>query len=169
MAVFIVVGALGLVLIVTALIFGDFLDGILPDVSLGDSGGLFSTEVIGGFLAAFGFAAALVDAATGLSTLVATLIGVGAGVVMGGVAFAMTSALIRMPTDATPRSSDLVGAIGTVITRIPDAGLGEVTLTRAGHRMKLSARSDTPIAAGTSVVVVDVTSPTSVVVTESGF
>lgn len=168
-AVFIVVGALGLLLIIAALVFGDFLDGLLPDVSLGDSGGLFSTEVVGGFLAAFGFAAALVEATTALGTVLVTLIGLGAGVAMGGVAFALTSALIRMPTDATPRSSDLVGAIGTVITRIPESGLGEVSLTSAGHRLKMSARADTPIAAGTSVVVVDVTSPTSVVVTESGF
>jgi len=166
-AVFIVVGALGVLLIVIALVLGDLVDGLLPDVSLGDSGGLFSTEVIGAFLAGFGLAGALLVGSLGAALAAAA--GAGAGAVLGASAFAFSRALIRMPTDPTPRTTDLVGAIGTVITRIPAAGLGEVSILAHGQRVKLSARADEPIAAGASVVVVDVTSPTSVVVTESGF
>ena len=169
MAVFLVVGALGVTLIVVALLFGDFLDGVLPDVSMGDSGGLFSTEVIGTFLAAFGFGGALLLSSVTSSQAIAAGGGLIAGLGLGTVAFFVMRAFVRMPTDATPRTSDLVGSIGTVVTRIPAGGLGEVSLVKAGHRLKLYARAEAPIAAGTSVVVVEVQSPTSVVVTESGF
>lgn len=168
MAVFIVVGAVGFLLVVVALIFGDVLDGILPDVSLGDSGGLFSTEVLGAFAAGFGLAGALTLNAT-RAPLLATGAAVVAGGVLGAAAFTFSRAMMRMPTDATPRSTDLVGAMGTVVTRIPQAGLGEVSVAAHGQRLKLSARADGPIAAGVHIVVVDVTSPTSVVVTESEF
>jgi hypothetical protein len=50
------------------------------------------------------------------------------------------------------------------VTRIPDAGLGEVSLVHLGQRMKLNARADGAIPAGTSVVVTAVTSASSVMV-----
>ncbi len=168
MAGFVVVGVVGLGVIVIALVFGDVLDGMLPDISLGDSGGLLSTEVVGSFLAAFGFGGALLDA-RGLPLAAATAGGAAAGVLVGGAAFAVARSLMRMPTDPTPRTVDLVGRLGTVVTRIPASGLGEVTVVHAGQRVKLSARADAPLASGTNVVVVDVTSPTSVVVAEVGF
>ena len=168
MTVFIIVGAVGVLLVVVALVFGDIFDGLFPDVSFGDNGGLFSTEVVGAFLSGFGLAGALILAETGAVAL-ATAGAVGAGGVLGAATYSFSRALIRMPTDATPRSSDLVGAIGTVVTRIPATGLGEVSVSSHGQRLKLSARADAPIAAGASIVVVDVTSSTSVVVTESGF
>ena len=168
MTVFVVVGAVGVLLVLIALIFGDILDGMLPDVGFGDSGGVFSTEVVGAFLGAFGLAGALVFDASG-STPAASAAAVGAGAVAGVATFFFSRALVRMPTDPTPRTRDLVGSIGTVVTRIPASGLGEISVVFHGQRMKLSARSDTALSAGTSVVVVDVVSPTSVVVTESGF
>ena len=168
MAVFIVVGAVGVLLVVVALIFGDIFDGLFPDVSFGDNGGLFSTEVVGAFLAGFGLAGGLIFRETA-AVAIASAGAVGAGGVLAGATLSFSRALIRMPTDPTPRTSDLVGSIGTVVTRIPATGLGEVSVTSHGQRLKLSARSDGAIPAGASVVVVDVTSSTSVVVTESGF
>ncbi len=168
MAAFLVLGVLGVGLIVVALVFGELLDGLIDAVHLESSGGLLSTEVIGSFLAALGFGGWLLLRAD-FSPAAATLGGLGAGGVMGGAALAMSRSLVRMRTDATPRTSDLVGAIGTVVTRIPSEGLGEVAVSRAGHRDKLHARADVALSAGTAVVVVDVTSPTSVLVTEAGF
>ena len=169
MTAFLVVGIVGLVVIVAALLFGDVLDGALESVDLDASGGLFSLPVIGSFLAAFGFGAALLASGLNLAAGPAALGGVVAGTTMGGAALALTRALLNMPTDATPRTQDLVGSLGTVVTRIPAGGLGEVTVAQSGQRVKLSAKSDAPIDSGTTVVVVDVTSPTSVIVTESGF
>jgi membrane protein implicated in regulation of membrane protease activity len=81
---------------------------------------------------------------------------------MGAVAVWVTRAVMRMPTDATVRTADLVGKTGTVVTAIPAAGYGEVAVHHHGQRMKLNARAATPVAAGVAVVVTEVTSPSSV-------
>lgn len=164
-----IIGALGLALVVISLLFGDVLDGMFEFANFDVADGWLSTPVLGAFLAAFGFAGALLLRGTAMSWLGAGAGGLVAGTALGGVTLVLVRALMNMPTDPTPRTTDLVGTLATVVTRIPEGGLGEVALTASGQRMKLSARSDAPIANGTTVVVVDVTSPTSVVVTESGF
>jgi membrane protein implicated in regulation of membrane protease activity len=166
---FVIIGALGVTLVVVSLLFGDFLDGMFESASFDVADGWLSTPVLGAFLAAFGFAGALLLRGLELSILGASAGGLLAGVLLGGVTLTLVRALMNMPTDPTPKTGDLVGQLATVVTRIPDGGLGEIALTASGQRMKLSARSDAPIANGTTVVVVDVTSPTSVVVAESGF
>jgi membrane protein implicated in regulation of membrane protease activity len=166
---FVIIGALGVTLVVVSLLFGDFLDGMFESTSFDVADGWLSTPVIGAFLAAFGFGGALLLRGLELSLLGAAAGGLLAGALLGGVTLTLVRALMNMPTDPTPKTGDLVGQLATVVTRIPDGGLGEIALTASGQRMKLSARSDAPIASGTTVVVVDVASPTSVVVTESGF
>lgn len=162
---FLVVGGIGLALVVVALLFGEVLDAVLPSVDL-QGGSLFSTEVVGSFLAAFGFVAALLVG--GLGGGLAALGGAVAGLGVGAITFLFSRSLMNMPTDPTPRTQDLVGRLGTVVTRIPEGGLGEIVVAHLGQRLKLNARADAPVPAGASVVVVDVTSPTSVVVAESG-
>lgn len=164
---FLVIGGFGLALVLVSLLFGEVLDHVFHAIDFEASGGLFSTPVIGAFLGAFGFTGWLVEGALG--TTLATVAGIGAGAGIGTLVAVMTRAVMRMPTDPTPRSADLVGALGTVVTRIPEHGFGEVAVTRHGQRLKLSARATASLPAGASVVVVDVTSSTSVVVTESGF
>jgi membrane-bound ClpP family serine protease len=90
-------------------------------------------------------------------------------VVGGGIALFIVRTFVRMPTDATPRSQDLAGKLGRVVTRIPADGLGEITVFHAGHRVKLSARSQEPIALGADVVIVEVLSPTAVLVARAEF
>ena len=51
MTAFLVVGALGVVLLLVALLLGDVLDGALE----GLSAGFFSTEAVAAFLGALGF------------------------------------------------------------------------------------------------------------------
>ena len=76
----------------------------------------------------------------------------------------ITRNLISMPTDEPVRSADLVGQTATVVTRIPEGGIGEVSLVHRGQLMKMGARSAQPIASGVPVTVTAVTSPSSVVV-----
>lgn len=166
MAALLIIGALGVGLLLLSLVLGDFLDGVFEGLDV-DGGGLLSTEVIGAFLGAFGFGGALLLAGGGVGLPVALAGGAGAGLVGGGIALVVVRTFIRMPTDETPRSSDLAGKLGRVVTRIPEQGLGEITVFHAGHRMKLSARADQPIAFGTDVVIVQVLSPTAVLVTPS--
>ena len=169
MTVFVIIGVLGLTVVVLSLLFGEVLDGMFEFAHFELSDGLLSTPVIGAFLAALGFGGALLLGPAQLSPAWATAGGLGAGMTLGGVTLAIVRALMNMPTDPTPRTSDLVGSLGTVVTRIPADGMGEISVTASGQRLKLNARSDAPVPAGTTVVVVDVTSPTSVVVAESGF
>lgn len=169
MEAFVIIGVVGLALVVVSLVFGDILDGVLDFEHFDIGDGVLSTPVIGAFLTAFGTAGAMLVAFRDMLPLLAALYGLGAGVALGGLTLVMVRALMNMPTDATPRTADLVGSTGTVVTRIPADGLGEISVIAAGQRMKLYARSDQPVASGSTVIVVDVTSPTSVVVTESDF
>jgi len=95
---------------------------------------------------------------------VATLFGVAAGLPAAWLANRMMDAAMRMNTDATLSSSDLVGATGVLIRSVPPGGYGEVRLNVAGQPMKFNARADRPLARGTSVFVIEVPSPTSVLV-----
>ncbi len=163
MTLFLLIGALGLTLVLVSLVLGDLLDGIFEGFDF-DAGGVFSTPVIGSFLSAFGFAAALILYGTGASTGVAALGGLAGGIGMGGVALLITRSLMSMATDEPIRSHEVVGLEATVVTRIPADGLGEVSLVHRGQLMKLSARSTAPVAGGASVTITAVTSPSSVVV-----
>lgn len=170
MEVFVIVGAVGLAIIAVSVLFGDILDGVFEFESFELADGVLSTPVIGAFLAAFGAAGALLlNGLPKLSMLGVVAGAVGSGVLLGGVTLGVVRSLMHMPTDATPRTSDLVGTMGRVVTRVPEGGLGEVIVVSGGQQLKLSARSDAPVASGASVIVVDVLSPTSVVVTESDF
>lgn len=85
------------------------------------------------------------------------------------VGMVLTRALQRTAEPVEPATEALVGALGTVVLRIPDSGVGEVTITRPGQRLRVAAHADASIGEGTTVVVVDVPSPDAVVVAESGF
>jgi xanthosine utilization system XapX-like protein len=165
---FVIVGAVGLGIVVVSLLFGDNLDRRVGFAHFHPSAGLPSAPVIGTFLAAFGFGAALLSA-VGLTAVVAGIGGLAAGITLGAVTLGMVRALVNMPAEETPPTTALVGSLGTVVTQIPVDGPGEVSVTTAGHLLKLDATADAAVSPGTTVVVVDVTSPTSVVVTESGF
>lgn len=165
MAAFAVLAVFGVVLLLVSLLAGDMLDGLLEGIDLDATGGLFSTAVIGAFLAAVGIGGLAGLSILDLPPAGATATGIGAGLLVGGATFALTRALVDMPTDPTPRTADLPGATGTVVTPIPANGYGEVTVVRGGYRLKLNARADRPIPRGTQIVVVEAASPTAVVVT----
>lgn len=164
MTALLLIGAVGVGLLLLSLILGDFLDGVFDGLDV-EGGGLLSTEVIGAFLGAFGFGGALLLSSTTVTLAMALVGGLVAGVVGGGIALFVVRSFIRMRTDATPRSADLTGKLGRVVTRIPDGGLGEITVSHHGQRLKLNARAAEPIASGADVVIVDVLSPTAVLVT----
>ncbi|WP_370616183.1 hypothetical protein [Mumia sp. Pv 4-285] len=159
MTVFLILGLVGLALLAVSLIVGEVFDGIL-DALPGDA---FSTAVVGGFVAAFGFGAAAADAA-GLP-LVGTLpIGIVCGLVVGWFAAWLTGLVRGGGSDATPSTGDSVGYSGQVITEIPAEGFGVVRVTVGGHVLQLNARAETAVGAGTEVHVTQVLSPTAVAV-----
>ncbi|KAA1422291.1 hypothetical protein FE697_014105 [Mumia zhuanghuii] len=159
MTAFLILGCIGLALLVVSLVVGEVLDGML-DVLGSDA---FSSAVIGGFVAAFGFGAAAADAA-GMPLLGSLPVGVACGVVVGWFAAWLTRLVRGGGSDGTPSTGDSVGYSGQVITEIPAEGFGIVRVTVGGHVLQLNARADTAIGAGTEVHVTRVLSPTAVAV-----
>jgi membrane protein implicated in regulation of membrane protease activity len=184
--VFLLIGGFALLLMVLSLVEGGHLHlghFHLPHLHLGHlhighlhighpSGGHGGTElsvpVIAGFLGAFGFGAAIVTSLLPgrgrAGVLVAVVVGLLAAVPAAWLAGRLVNAAVNMPTDATLTSNDLIGTIGVVITPVPVGGYGEVRLAVAGQQIKFNARSDQPLALGTRVFVIEVPTPTSVLV-----
>jgi membrane protein implicated in regulation of membrane protease activity len=163
---FLVIGAIGVILLAASLFVGDVLHIGHPDAD-----GPFSVPAIAAFVGAFGFGGAIAAALTGGSSSVAVIVAVLAGV---GVAFPtawgtmlLARAAGRMRTDATPTRGDLVGRLGVVVTSIPAQGYGEVRITIGGQPVKLNARSDKPVAMGAHIFVVEAPTDTSVIVEET--
>lgn len=153
---FVVVGSAGLVVLLLSVLLADAVDGVL------DLPGDLTLPALGAGTAAFGFGGALALAPFG--TYVAVLLGLVAATAVGTATAFATRALLGS-TLAPVRSSDLYGVFGTVVTRIPAGGYGEVRVPQAGSLVKLSAKAAQPLAAGTAVYVTEVLSATSVVVT----
>jgi len=168
MTLLLVLGIVGVVLLLASLLLGDLFDGLFSpfdalEVDL-DVGGLFSLPVFAAFLSAFGFGGALALSATDERLWAGVVGGVLAGVLLGWIAWRITRSLLHMATDATPTSGALLGTQGKVVTPLREHGLGEVLVRFGGQPVKLSARADQELAVGEPVVVVEVVSPTSVLV-----
>ena len=153
---FIVIGIVGAVLLLSSLLFDDVIDGLVPDLDF------ISGPVIGAFLAAFGLFGWFATSGVDLPSLLAIVIALGGGVVFGGFTFKLTDALINQPTDGTPTTASLVGQTGRVVTPVRADGIGEVLVALGGASTKYTATSDSDLATGSSVVVVAVESPTKV-------
>lgn len=158
--VFIVIGVIGALLLLTGLLLGDILDGVLPESDW------LSMTAIATWMVAFGFGAYLIDTRSPLPTAIAVLGGSVAGFALGYVALRWSRSLGTMATDATPTASDLNGRQGRVITAIPPQSTGEVLVRMGGQQIKLTAvvgpGQREVLERGTDVVVVDVLSSTKV-------
>ena len=159
MTTFIIIGLVGLVLLGISLVVGDFLDGVF-DALAGD---VFSSAVLGGFISAFGFGAAIVQGAGGPG-LVAVPVGAVAGVGFGWFAAWLTGMLKDGGSDATLTTDDAVGREGKVLSTIPADGFGAIRLMIGGHSVQLNAKAEAPVEPGTEVHVTQILSPTAVLV-----
>lgn len=157
MTVFLVLGIAGLVLVLLSLLAADFLEGTFQALEAD----WLSTAVIGGFVSAFGFGGAAVDAA-GAPWPITVAVGVGAGVVVGWFAWWLTKLVKDGPSDGTVTINDTVGQAGKVVTAIPGDGYGVVRILVGGHTLTYNARANTAIEAGDDVNVIGVISPTAV-------
>lgn len=162
MSVFLIIGAIGLVILLVSLLFGEAIEGVLDLDFLG--GDLFSTASIAAFLGAFGFGGVIA-----LSLIQSIGWAVAVGLVAGGLATWGAASLTRWlksgENQAVLRSDTLVGAPARVITDLPAGSYGEVLVRVAGRNLKRSAKSEVPIPRGTEVWVSGILSPTAVQVT----
>ncbi len=159
MIAFLIIGAIGVVLLLVSLLIGDHLDGVLD----GLGGDYVSGAALAGFLGAFGFVGALVVDGTG-STAAAIGAGLVAGLAIGAGVGWVSNRLRRGGDEANVRTSSLVGRTATVMNPIPSQGYGEISIVASGHITKLNARAAEPLPAGTPVTITGVLSPTSVLV-----
>lgn len=155
--VFLVIGAVGLLVLLVSLVGGDLLDGALDALE----GDVFSSAVLGAFVAATGFGGAAAEAA-GAPLALALPVGLGAGVVFGSFAWWLTRLIRDGGSDATITISDAIGHSGKVVTDIPADGLGVVTVLVGGHPLRLNARATQAIPTGAEIHVTAVVSPTAV-------
>ena len=160
-AVFLVVGALGLGVLLLSLVVGEIAD-------LGDADGPFSVPALAALLGGVGFggAAAAALLPDGLPDAGRALLALAAGLVvavpLAWVAVRLSRGLHDMPTAETLTRAHLVGTQGVVVSAVPTPGYGEVRLVVAGRSLKFAARSDTPLPAGTPVYVIEALSDTAV-------
>ncbi len=158
MTVFLAIGVIGIILLLSALLIGDHVEGIFDALGGGD---WFTGAALAGFLGGLGFVGAGALALTD-NTWLSTVVGVLAGLALGfGVGWVMLR-LRDSGENSTPSSLGLSGLQGTVISEIPTDGYGVISVVNAGHLTRLNARCVEPLPAGTAVTVTDVLSPTSV-------
>jgi membrane protein implicated in regulation of membrane protease activity len=160
---FLVIGGVGVVILALSVLVGDLFHFGHPDAA-----GPVSVPAVAGFIGAFGFAGAAVAAVTNTDGLLVPVIaGVIAAVPTAWLATRLSRLAMNMRTDATPTQRDMIGTTGVIVTPIIGSGYGEVRISLGGQPLKVSARADRPLALGTRVLVVEATSPTSVIVEET--
>lgn len=156
---FLVIGIIGLVVLVISLLAGDLFDGAF-DALAGD---VFSSAVIGAFVAATGFGGAAAQA-LGAPGPLAVPVGLAAGAAFGWFAYWLTRLIRGGGSDDTPSIGDTLGRDGRVVSDIPAEGFGVVQILVGGHSLRLNARAEQPLEPGTRVYVTSVLSPTAVTV-----
>ena len=162
-AVFLLVGALGIVVLLLSLFAGEFGEFGHPDAD-----GPFSVPALAALLGGVGFGGAAASAVLPealpdvVTVLLPLMVGLAVAVPLAWGAVRLTRALRDMPTQETLTRHHLVGAQGVVVSAVPTPGYGEVRLSLAGQQLKFAARSDLPLAAGTPVYVVEALSETAV-------
>lgn len=159
---FLIAGAVGVGILLLGLVVGDLLH--LGDV---DADGPFSLPAIAAFIGGTGFAGAIASAVLPVDgeatrALLSGAIGVLAAIPLAWSAVRFSRALMNMRTDRTLTDDDLAGALGTVITRIPAEGYGEVRVQLGGQTLKYSARSDEPLERGAQIFVIRALSASAV-------
>lgn len=160
MTTFLVIGTIGVLLLLSALILDDHLHGVFDALGGGD---IFTGASLAGFLGGLGYGGALV---LGLSDNLGLAIGGGlaVGLTLGALASFAIFKLRRIGDDSAPSQKSILGRTGIIITPVPVDGFGEVRVVDGGHMAKLAARSDQPLPAGTEVWISESLSATSVFV-----
>ena len=155
-AVFLAIAALGFLLLMSSLLFGEIFEhfdgGLDHDLEHGGPG-FFSTRVISVFVTAFGgFGAIATD--YGLGSLAASGVGALSGAVLAAPVYWFARFLYGQQASSESRTSDLVGQTGRVVVAIPAGGVGQVRCRVGEELIDRLARAREPIAIGENDAVV---------------
>jgi membrane protein implicated in regulation of membrane protease activity len=161
MLIYAAIGAFGLVVLLSMLVFGDIFGD--HDVDHGgfdhggaDAGGpsILSVRVMAAFLTAFGVGG-VVARYYSFSHPASSGVGVVAGVVMAGLVYQFAKLLYSQQASSEVRMQGLIGATAEVSVAIPEGGVGQISLSSGGERSEHIARSadGRALSRGTTVVV----------------
>ncbi|MFA6432803.1 MAG: hypothetical protein WCV82_03270 [Candidatus Paceibacterota bacterium] len=140
--VFLSLAASGLLCLGFAAVFGGHHDGDMDHS--GDHGGegdapsFLSPRVFFAFLTGFGVAGSIATI-YGARAAAATGIGFIPGFIMAFVAWLMAYVMFKQQINSSLRPGQVLGAHGTVVTRIPAGGLGEVNIKVNGQILPYTA------------------------------
>ena len=101
---------------------------------------IFSTKVIATLLMGFG-AAGAIAIHYGASTVIASLVGLGSGVVLGGIMYFSLELIYRQQCDSLVPTSAAIGRTGMVTVSIGDGTSGEVGINLDGDYRTFTASS----------------------------
>jgi membrane protein implicated in regulation of membrane protease activity len=162
--IFVVCLAVGGILLLVTVLLGDILGGVLDGVGVDfDLGGVSLMPLLLAFVAMFGVGGLIGTEALGLPSGPASLVGALSGVAGAGIVYALFSFLRRAEAPDAFSLGDLVGRQGRVTVGIPAGRNGSVIVSHGGASDELTATSDTDIAAGTTVTIIDVVASTLIV------
>ena len=169
MIIYIACLALGLLFTIISAIVGHMFGGTdgHPDVGTGghaeagyDHSGLpgisfFSPTVLSCFVTAFGACGLILSRVEATSNVwVSAPISAVAGVIMASLAFLLFNYMFsQTQSSSESRVSSLVGMTASIITPIPENGVGEIAYVQGGSRYSAPARTEngTPVPAGKPV------------------
>lgn len=145
-------------LLLLTLIFDDLFGGLLNVIHLGsfDLGGVSPTPVLLGFVAMFGVGGLFGLHSLGTGPGGATLLGVIAGAIGGGVVLGAFKVLGAAQSTESFSLEEMVGSTGRVSVAIPANRYGTILISFAGASHNMTATADTDIPAGRVVKVVAV-------------
>jgi hypothetical protein len=159
MLIYAAIAAFGLIVLLAMLVGGDIFGGdhdISHDVGGGDHGGpsVFSVRIMASFLTAFGVGGVLARY-NGLSHVVASGVGIVAGVIMSGLVLQFAKILYSQQASSALQMQSLVGTSAEVSVGIPAGGVGQIALNVGGERSEHVARSADggPLPRGAAVIV----------------
>ncbi len=175
MLIFLAIAFAGFILVAGSFFFGHDHD-VGHDHDGGDAGhdgdatiSIFSTKVLATLLMGFGAAGAIATSYQ-VDYLVASLIGLLNGMLLGGLMYAILGFFYKQQASSLVSTSSAVGCSGTVTVSIAADGMGEVGVDVEGQYAVYVARSRDggPIPKGSTVRVVRTVGSQLVVEKESG-
>ncbi len=110
------------------------------------------------FAFSVGFGAAGAGASSlGYNPILASLCGLSMGVIMALIAWLIAKLLYGQQINSAIQQNDVVGKIGTMVTAIPEDGIGEANITVKGQLLQYTVISTDgkPIGAGKRIVVTE--------------
>jgi membrane protein implicated in regulation of membrane protease activity len=148
MAIFAAIAIAAFIVVAGGFLFGhdhDLSHDFDHDVAHGggpDTGGvigIFSTRVIFTFIMGFGAAGAIASF-YGADNLIASLIGIAAGMVLGALMYGIMLLFVEQQASSIIPADSLVGCTGTVTVPIDKDSLGEIGVSVAGEYRTFAAR-----------------------------